>query len=444
MKIALIAMSGIRVCDQELLKLGLTLPGFVERSKVIAALPSLGLLTLAGMTPGEINVQYLEMADLKKMGELPLDFDLVAISTYSAQAMEAYELARYFKQRKIPVVMGGLHVSALPEEALQHCDSVVVGEGESSWLSCLKDFSRGRLQPMYDGRTQEFDLAQAPMPAFELLDISKYNRLTVQTSRGCPYQCNFCASSLLLTSAYKQKPAEKVLAEIDKIKTLWRRPFIEFADDNSFVNKAYWKRLLPDLKKRKVRWFAETDISCGEDEDLLDLMQESGCAEALIGLESPVSDGLNGLELKSNWKWKHLKYARESIRRIQGHGIRVNGCFMIGLDGHGPGIFNEVFDFATELKLFDVQITFPTPFPGTPFYAKLKAEGRLLEENAWNKCTLFDINFRPSDMEPEELRRGFMELGSKLYSEDFADWRKRSFEEMYVAYLETKKKEMPR
>ena len=186
------------------------------------------------------------------------------------------------------------------------------------------------------------------MPAYEMLEPSKYNRLIVQTSRGCPLRCEFCASSILLTRGYKQKPIEKVLAEIDRIRALWRRPFIEFADDNAFVNRRYWKQLLPELKKRKIRWFAETDLSVHEDAELLRLMRESGCAEVLIGFESPGESGLRGLELKRDWKLKRWRESSEAVRRIQSFGIRVNGCFILGLDGQGPEIFDEVLEFAME------------------------------------------------------------------------------------------------
>lgn len=438
MNIGFIAMSGVRACDQELLDLGLTLPGFVERSKVVASLPSLGLLTLAGMTPKRHKIEYLEIADLKTISTIPDHFDVVAISSFSAQIHEAYELALRFKNQGTKVIMGGLHVTSMPDEAIQYCDSVVIGEGESCWFNVLEDFEKNELKPVYDSRSVEFNLADAPMPAFELLDISKYNRLTIQTSRGCPFRCDFCASSILLTKKYKQKPVEKVFAEIDKIKSIWRRPFIEFADDNTFVNKPYWKELLPQLKNRQIRWFTETDISVGEDENLLTLMQEGGCAEVLIGLESPIQAGLDGIEMKSNWKHTHWDRYRQAVEQIQAHGIRVNGCFMIGLDGHDIEIFDEVFNFVREAKLFDVQITLPTPFPGTPFYERLKREGRLLEEAAWNKCTLFDLNFQPEKMSFEELRKGFMRLGTRLYSQEFTDWRRHEFEETYKRCLSQK------
>ena len=427
MKIGFIAMSGIRACDTRLLELGLTLPGFVERSKTIASLPSLGLLTLAGMTPVEHEVSYIEVADLAAAEKLPTDFDLVAISSFSAQVSEGYELARRFTSMGVPVVMGGLHVTSVPGEPAACGASAALGEGEMIWSEILRDAEAGGLKSIYDARGREFDLARSPMPAFELLDISKYNRLTVQTSRGCPWRCSFCASSILLTRKYKQKPVERVLAEIDKIKTLWRRPFIEFADDNAFVRREWWREFLPELKERRVKWFAETDLSVADDPELLAMMRESGCAEVLIGFESPVSEGLNELEQRKNWKLKQFPRYREAIERIQSHGIRVNACFVVGLDGHGPGIFDAVYEFVEEATPFDVQITYPTPFPNTPMYQQFKAQGRLTRDGEWERCTLFDVNFKPKRMTEEELREGFYDLSARLYSEAFTNYRRDQF-----------------
>ena len=427
MTIGLFPMSGIRVCDAELLRLGLTLPGFVERSKTIASLPSLGLLTLAGMTPARHRVQYVEVPDVNLLASLPSGLDLAAISSYSAQIDEAYMLARRFKAIGVPTVIGGPHVTALPEEAAQHCDAVVIGEGESLWLQVLEDAESGHLQQFYRADANGYDLATAPMPAFELLDISKYNRLTVQTSRGCPHHCEFCASSVMLTHKYKQKPVAKVLEEIGRILAIWPRPFIEFADDNSFVNHSYGKELLKPLKGKGLKWFAETDISVAEDEELLDLMRETGCAQVLIGLESPTESGLHGLELRNDWKFKKFPHYKEAIRTIQSRGITVNGCFMIGLDGHTADIFEQVFAFVREAELYEVQVTLMTPFPGTPLYARLERENRLLEPRNWKKCTLFDINFKPTNMSVQELHDGFRKLAVELYSEEFTNWRRSGF-----------------
>ena len=427
MKIALLAMSGIRVCDAELLELGLTLPGFVERSKTIASLPSIGLLTLAGMTPSNHELSYIEVPDLSGIEDIGDDFDLAAISSYSAQIGEAYTLAETLQSKGIAVVIGGPHVTSLPDEAINHCDAVVIGEGEAVWLDVLRDCENGKLEKFYGSMDSGFCLSDAPMPAFELLDMSNYNRITVQTSRGCPHKCEFCASSVLITDKYKQKPVDKVLAEVDKIIEIWKHPFIELADDNTFVNKKYCKELLTELRSRKLKWFTETDLSVYEDDELLTLMRQSGCAQVLIGLESPTEKALGGLDLQGDWKYKNFSKYKEAIKTIQSHGVSVNGCFVIGLDGHDTNIFEQVFEFVKETELYEVQVTLLTPFPGTPLYERLKKEGRLLEEKNWNKCTLFDVNYEPSNMSKEELADGFKGLVNKLYDDEFTKWRRSTF-----------------
>lgn len=369
------------------------------------------------------------MPDLSQVEGVPGEFNLVAISSYSAQINEAYQLAQRYKDIGVPVVMGGVHITAMPEEALQFCNTVVIGEGEPCWPQVLQDAESSTLKQSYGSRNSNYNLADSPIPAFDLLDITKYNRLTVQTSRGCPHQCEFCASSILLTNRYKQKPVGKVLQEIDRILSIWDRPFIEFADDNSLVNHAYWKELLGQLKGKKLRWFTETDLSVAEDKELLDLMRESGCAQVLIGLESPVKEALQGLELRSDWKFKRFAQYKEAIQTIQSRGITVNGCFVVGLDGHGPDIFDQVFSFVKEVELYEVQITILTPFPGTPLYTRLEQTNRLIEPRNWRKCTLFDINFQPANMSVEELHDRFKRLAVELYSEEFTNWRRHTFRE---------------
>ena len=427
MKLGLIAMSGVRAHNKALTELGLTLPGFVERSKVIASLPSLGLLTLAGMTPAQVDIKYIEVPDINALTDLPGDFDVVAISSFSAQIGEAYSLADRYRAVGTKVVLGGLHVTLVPDEAMQHADSIIIGEGETSWPTLMADLLRGELKAVYDSRNKSFDLADSPMPRFDLLDIDRYNRLTVQTQRGCPFRCEFCAASIRISPTYKLKPVDKVIAEIRRIKEFWPHPFIEFADDNSFVNKRHSKLLLRALAKENVRWFTETDLSVAEDDELLALMRDSGCAQVLIGFESPSSDGLDGLEKTNNWKVKQVDRYMQAIERIQDHGVTVNGCFVLGLDGTGPESFDKVWKFVRDSNLFEVQITIQTAFPGTPLYERLKSEGRILKENAWELCTLFDVNFTPSNMTVSELESGFRDLGAKLYSADFTRERREKF-----------------
>jgi radical SAM superfamily enzyme YgiQ (UPF0313 family) len=427
MKIGFIAMSGVRAHNRELTQLGLTLPGFVERNKTIASLPSLGLLTLAGMTSDDFDVAYLEVADVEALPGLPGTFDVVAVSSFSAQIKEAYRLADNYRAVGTKVVLGGLHVSAVPDEAMRHADSVVLGEGEPLWPALLTDLQRGELKKIYDARSNSFDLAHAPMPAFQLLDIDKYNRLTVQTQRGCPWRCDFCAASIRISPVYKIKPVEKVIAEIRRIKEIWPHPFIEFADDNTFVNKERSKDLLRELSKESVRWFTETDVSVAEDHELLHLMHESGCAQVLIGFESPSLISLNGMEQRKNWKANQLEGYLRAITRIQDHGITVNGCFILGLDGSGRESFDDVWNFVRASGLYEVQITILTPFPGTPLYDRLRNENRLLHKDAWELCTLFDVNFRPALMSVSELESGFRSLAEKLYRADVTKERRERY-----------------
>ena len=431
MKIGLIALSGVRAHNEELTQLGLTLPGFVDRNRIIASLPSLSLLTLAALTPERFEVDYKEIADLKQEASLPDDYNFVAISTYSAQIDEAYQLADHYRDRKIPVVMGGLHVSALPDEAREHGASVVVGEGEALWPQLLDDFEKGDLKPSYvQDPAGAYDLSNAPLPRFDLLDPEKYNRITVQTSRGCPHRCDFCASSILLTNRYKLKPVAKVMAELDAIERIWDKPFIEFADDNSFVHYDHYKALLRGMVGRNLRWFTEADIAVADDDELLGLMRDSGCQQVLIGLESPRKSSLNGIELNANWKMKQRDRYLEAITKIQSYGITVNGCFILGLDGDAKSVFDEVYKFVLESCLYEVQITFLTAFPGTPLYERLKREGRIIKSNAWELCTLFDINFTPRDMTVQELQDGFLWLAKTIYSDEVTKERRRKFRRM--------------
>ncbi|GAB5559266.1 MAG: cobalamin-dependent protein [Synoicihabitans sp.] len=428
MKIAFIAMSGVRVVDPELKRIGLNLPGFVERSQVIASLPSLGLLTLAGMTPDEHEVSYHEVPDVTAIdssGTLLGEFDVVAISSFTAMIKEAYQLADWYRGRGTKVVLGGLHVALCPDEAAAHADAIVVGEAEPCWPQVLKDLDAGTLKPRYQPLTP-FNLAESPMPRFELLDPERYNRLTVQTSRGCPWNCEFCAASIRLQPKYRTKPVGRIIAELDRIREIWPVPFIEFADDNTFADRRHGHALMDALKPEQIRWFTETDISVARDPVLLQKMADAGCAQILIGLEDPAG-ATHGLELRGNWKAKQTHRYLEDIRRIQDHGITVNGCFILGLDQHTPDSFERIWEFIQESELYEIQLTVLTPFPGTPLYDRLQKEGRLRDPGVWEKCTLFDVMFDPVGMSADELQQGLLNLAEKVYSAEFTNQRRRQF-----------------
>ena len=428
MKLGLIAMSGIRCHNQELMEFGLTLPGFVERSKVIASLPSLGLLTLAGMTSDDFEISYVDVPDLDALdGGLAGEFDAVAISSFSAMIKDAYELAKRYREAGTLVLLGGLHVTLMPEEAAQHADAILIGEAEPVWDDVLSDLRNHSLRSRYDARGRTFDFANSPMPRFDLLEIERYNRLTVQTQRGCPFDCEFCGSSIRLNPRFRTKPVERVMAEIAEIQEIWSHPFIEFADDNTFADKRHGRKLAEALIGQGVRWFTETDISVADDPALLKALSRSGCAQILVGLESPQGTVLEGVETKGNWKQRQVDRYKDAISRIQDAGITVNGCFVLGLDESDTSSFDAVYDFVEETGLYEVQVTLMTPFPGTPLYHRLLEEGRILNDGAWELCTLFDVNYQPTHMTVEELETGFRNLIGRIYDDDFVDRRRRRF-----------------
>jgi radical SAM superfamily enzyme YgiQ (UPF0313 family) len=231
----------------------------------------------------------------------------------------------------------------------------------------------------------------------------------------------------MLAQKYRKRPVEHVIRDIHAIQQLRDRPFIECADDNTFVDKAWGKELCRQLAPLNLKWFTETDITVADDPELLDLMNEAGCRQVLIGLESPDQSPLEGIELRSNFKARQASHYADAIRRIQSHGITVNGCFILGLDRHTPEIFEQVLDFSVRNGLYDVQITILTAFPGTPLYARLMRERRIIEPGRWDLCTLFDVNYIPAGMTPQQLREGICWLSERLYSDACMQSRRRGF-----------------
>jgi radical SAM superfamily enzyme YgiQ (UPF0313 family) len=430
-KVILISMSGVRVYNKKLLTLGLTLPGFVERSKVIASLPSLGLLTLAAHTPENWEIVYKEIdvyndATIEEI--INLKPDIIAFSSLTARINETYSLAGIFRKSEIIVVIGGLHVSALPEEAKNYADVVIQGEGEMIWETVLKDFENKRLERVYSSLTQHkfaFQFSSSRIPKYELLDISKYNRLTIQTTRGCPINCSFCAASRTISS-YKKKPIGHIENELKKIFGIWENPFIELADDNTFVDKIWSKDLLRLFSRYKMKWFTETDISIAYDDELLEMLAQSNCVQVLIGFEATKASSLYRID-KGNWKFRQFDNYLKAIEKVQSYGISVNGCFILGFDTDTKESFKITEQFIKDSNLSEAQITLLTPFPGTALYHQLKMENRLLTENYWDRCTLFDVNYIPKNFTVEDLENKFQELMTNVYSETSVKERKSKF-----------------
>ena len=428
-RVGLIAVSGVRVYNDRLTRFGVTLPGFFERARTIASMPSLGLLTLAAVTPGDFDLSYHECPDFDPVALARLRFDVVAVSSFTAKSGVMYQIADFFRARGTTVVLGGLHCTLLPGEAAPHADAVVVGEAERLWPRVLADWRAGSLQKIYRSLSfRDVDLGDTPVPRYDLLDFDLYNRIPVQTTRGCPLDCEFCAASKIY-GGFKVKPVDRVVRDIRAIKGHVRHPFIELADDNTFVSKPWSRALVRAIADEEVHWFTETDVSVGDDPELMDLLAQSGCRQVLIGFESPRAASLDAIDAQ-NWKARrHDRYLR-TIDDLQSRGVTVNGCFIVGLDQDTPDIFEEILAFVRASSLIEVQVTVLTPFPGTALYRRLRAEGRLLRERFWERCTLFDVNFVPKGMTVEDLEQGLEFLMGELYSPEETRRRKRRYVEL--------------
>eukprot|EP00913_Durusdinium_trenchii_P023355 g21933.t1 len=387
------------------------LPGLAKRAAAIAELPALGLLTLAGMLPEHWSCRYRACENMDDgfveaiVSEKP---DLVAVSALTASIDEAYTFARKLRQRNIPVVIGGLHATVCPEEARQHCDAVVVGNAEPVWRQVLGDAESHQLSGVY--RTPDnVKTIDWPMPRFDLL-CDRPQRFTLQTQRGCPFACDFCGASRLL-GQFREKPIDRIRAELDAIRRIDPRPLIELADDNTFAGTRDASELLAVLGDAGARWFTESDWRIGERPELLTQLANSGCVQVLVGIESLVFR-YPGMGQKQ----AELNRIMNAVEAIQSAGVAVNGCFIVGAEGETPASLERMVEFILNSPLAEVQLTLQTPFPGTGLYEKLKRESRLLAERGWNHYTLFDVTYRPDRMSVEQLEHQFRESVRHVFS----------------------------
>lgn len=410
--VALVPFTGFRVREAEMLALGMSLPGLVPRAAAVAQLPALGLLTLAGLNPPGWTCSYHEAdAATEALAEEVMTRRpaLVALSALTASVEEAYRFAGFLRRRGARVVLGGLHATACPDEAVRHCDAVVVGEGEPVWGQLLADAEAGELKPVYRA-DRPFDLARSPVPRFELLGRGPRPRLTVQTQRGCPLACEFCGASRLL-GPYRVKPAANLRRELGAAAAVTQRPVLELADDNTLAGGRDPAGLFDALAAVDARYFTEVDWRVGEDPALTAGLAASGCVQVLVGIESLVfrHPGMGP-------KQAELPRVLAALDAIQAAGVAVIGCFIVGCDGETWDSLDRLAEFVESCDLTDVQLTLQTPFPGTALRRRLAREGRLLPGRGWSHCTLFDLTFRPDAMTVGELEAAFRGLVRRVFA----------------------------
>ena len=373
--------------------------------KVVFRFPYLALTTLAALTPGDVRVRLIdENVERIDWKAIP---DLVGISLMTPLAPRGYGIADAYRKRGVPVVLGGIHPSMMPEEASAHADAVVVGEAEGLWPRVVEDVRQGELQPLYRSEDQS-SLDKLPLPRRELLKRKAYFFVnTVQTTRGCPFDCEFCSVTQFYGHTYRLRPVEEVEREVRRLESR----FVFFVDDNIVGNKAYAKALFRRLIPYRLKWASQASITIARDQELLRLARQSGCIGLFIGFES-----LSQKTLKKMGKtFNRVVSYRDMIRRIHSHGIGIQGSFIFGSDGDTPSVFPEVVRFTEQTRLDAVLFSILTPFPGTRLYRKMKAEGRILTDD-WARYDMNHVVFSPRGMGVEQLQNGFNWAYSRLYS----------------------------
>jgi radical SAM superfamily enzyme YgiQ (UPF0313 family) len=357
----------------------------------------LTLTTLAALVPAEIPVD-LQLFD-EGIHDVPLDLDadLVALTVITGTAMRAYELADHFRRRGITVVLGGPHVTLIPEDAQPHADAIVVGYAEDTWPQLIRDLAGGCLQPRYDQATG-LDLANRPVPRRDLLPSRHYLTNNVfEATRGCIHNCDFCVVPTAWGRKPYQKPAQDVAADI---RQHGARKLI-FVDLNLIADRAYAMELFTALIPLKVQWYGLATVLLADDLQLLELAARSGCRGLLMGLES-----ISPQNLRNSHKGFNApeRFGRV-VEVLHQHGIALQGCFVFGLDHDEPDAFLKTAEFAVQARIDLPRFAIVTPFPNTALYKRLEAEGRILTKN-WELYDGQHVVFRPAKLSIEELQSG--------------------------------------
>ena len=334
----------------------------------------LGLMVLAGLTGPEWEIRIVDenlgVPDYRAMPQP----DLVGITAFTSQANRAYELASYFRNLGVPVVIGGIHSTMCLDEAIERVDSVVTGEAEGVWPQVLEDARCHSLKSRYDGGHAE--MKDVPLARHDLLG-GGYAFGAIQTTRGCPLNCSFCSVTAFNGAKYRQRPIADVVREFQTI----REKRVLVVDDNligtSAKHIARAKEMFRAMAQAKLRkeWVAQATINFADDEELLSLAVKAGCRGVFIGFESPSPEGL--AEVGKKFNLMKGRDFRASVRRIQRHNILVVGSFIIGLDVDEPGIGKRIAEAASEYGVDNLNVLFLTPLPGTRLWDQMKSQGRV-------------------------------------------------------------------
>ena len=374
-----------------------------KRTNKELMMPQLALYILKGLTPPEheINVYEEEVDDI----DIDEPCDLVGISCMTANAPRAYLLAREFRERGRKVVLGGVHPSILPEEAELHADSVVVGEAEGVWATLLEDFQKGALKKRYHNPAPDLSV-YVPKDFSKIIQRRLFSLVPVLTTRGCPYNCDFCCVTNLFGKKIRHVPVENVVRDIRESGA----KNVMFLDDNIIGHPAYAKELFRAIKPLKIKWVGQASISLVKDMELMQLASESGCKALFFGLESVDEKQLATLR-KSIKEIENLKSALKKIKKM---GILIHASMIFGFDDDRKEVFMDTVKFLIKNKVSTVSFNILTPYPGTRTFAELRESGRLLTSD-WKYYDHNTVVFKPKHMTPFELQWGKTFARKKFY-----------------------------
>lgn len=376
--------------------------GFLSGSLQYSYFPkSLSILVLAALTSKEHTVELREGTneDIDFNG----DHDLVGISCITPTALFAYDIADEFRRRGKAVVLGGWHPSALPEEAKQHADAVVIGEAEDLWPQLLKDFENGQLKPFYK-QDKVVDAKAIPV-----IDGFAKSSFQIQATRGCPTGCEFCCmTNAKFRNQFRYRPIENVIREINALSSV---NFI-FCDNSLTNNPNYTKSLFLKMKDLGKKFIGMGNINIlSKDEELLQLAKEAGCIGWYIGFESVKQESIDEIGKTTNKVEDYIT----AVEKIHNHDMIIIGTFVFGFDTDTKNVFEDTYTFVDDAEIDVPDPLILTPFPGTPLYIRLKRENRILTEN-WSLYDLEHVVFEPKNMSPEELSYNTINLYKKFFS----------------------------
>lgn len=368
--------------------------------------PPLSLLILGALTPKKHKVS-IEDENVEKLclNDKP---DIVGITVKVDTVSRAFEISKGYRAKGIPVVMGGIHVTACPEDCLRHADAVVIGDAEEIWPQILLDAEAGGIKQIYRN-AQTVDTGKIPIPRWELLRREKYlftNTLTI--GRGCPWRCDFCYNSAdNVDAAYRTKTICQIIKEIESLNS----DHVMFIDDNFIGNPGFTRKLLPELGKMNLTWHTAVSTNIGLYDDILDMMAESGCKSLFIGFESVNQKNLLNCHKTQN---RIEKYS-ETVEKIHRRGMLVNASLVFGFDDDDSSVFQTTLEWLIKNRVSTMTAHILTPYPGTRLYKKLEEEKRIVDRDLRHYNTAHAV-FSPKMLTCEELEAGYLQMYKDFYS----------------------------